>query len=38
MLYHDRIFVREEIDPAKSKNCKECMVCHYCYFNIGFEL
>ena len=33
MLYYDRIGLGEEIDLTKSKNSKELIVCHYCYFN-----
>ena len=37
MLYYDRIDVSKEIDLAKSNNSKECMICHYFFFNHGFE-
>ena len=37
MLYYDRIYMSEGIDLAKSNNCKECLVCHYWFFNYGFE-
>ena len=37
MLYYDRIYISEGIDLAKSNNCKECMICHYFFFNHGFE-
>ena len=31
MLYYDRT------DPTKSNNSRECMVCHYFFFNHGFK-
>ena len=37
MLYCDRIDISEEIDLAKSKNSKECMIYHYWYFHHGFN-
>ena len=37
MLYYDRIDISEGIDLAKSNNSKECMICHYQFFNHGFE-
>ena len=37
MLYYDRIDVREGTDFAKSNKNKECVICHYCFFNQGFE-
>ena len=37
MLYYDRIDRSEGIDLAKSTNSKECMICHYCFFNHGFK-
>ena len=37
MSYYDRIDLREEIDPTKSINSKECIVCPYWYFNRGFK-
>ena len=37
MLCYDGIELSEGIDPAKSDNSKECMVCYYCFFNHGFE-
>ena len=37
MLYYDRIDISEGIDLAKSNNSKECMICHYWFFNQGFE-
>ena len=39
MLYYNRIDFSKGTDVAKSNNCKECIVCHYWYFNhkIKFE-
>ena len=37
MLYYDRIDISEVIDLAKSNKSKECMICHYWFFNHGFE-
>ena len=37
MLYYDRINLSEEIDFTKSNNSKECIVCHYWFFNHGFK-
>ena len=37
MLHHDRIDITKGIDTAKSNNSKECMACHYWFFNHGFE-
>ena len=37
MLYYNRIDVSKENDPAKSSNRKECLICHYWYFNHGFK-
>ena len=37
MLYYDRIDISEGIDLAKSNNSKECMICHYWFFNHGFN-
>ena len=34
MLCYD---LSERIDVAKSNNNKECMVCHYWFFNHGFK-
>ena len=36
MLYYNRIDIIEGIDAAKS-NSKECMICHYWFFNHGFK-
>ena len=37
MLYYNRIERSEGIDPTKSTKSKECMICHYCFFNHGFK-
>ena len=37
MLNYDRIDISKGIDLAKSNNSKECMICHYCFFNHGFK-
>ena len=37
MLYYDTIDISKGIDLAKSKNRKECMICHYWFFNHGFN-
>ena len=37
MLYYDRIYTSEGIDLAKSNKSKECMICHYWFFNHGFK-
>ena len=37
MLYYDRIDLGEGIALAKSNNSKECIVCHYWYFNHEFK-
>ena len=37
MLYYDRLDVSEGIDPAKSNKSRECMICHYFFFNPGFK-
>ena len=37
MLYYDRTDISEGIDPTKSNRSKECMICHYCFFNHGFQ-
>ena len=37
MLYYDRIDISNGIDLAKSSNSKECMICHFFFFNCGFE-
>ena len=33
MLYYNRIDINEGIDLRR----KECMICHYCFFNHGFK-
>ena len=35
--YYDRIDISEGIDPTKSKRSKECIICHYWFFNHGFK-
>ena len=38
MLYYDRIGVSEGIDVDKTRESKECDICHYWYFlNKGFQ-
>ena len=37
MLHYDRIDISKGIYPTKSNNRKECMICHYCFFNHGFK-
>ena len=37
MLYYDIIYVNERTDPTKSNRSKEYMICHYWFFNHGFE-
>ena len=37
MLYYYRIDLSEVTDLTKSNNSKECIVCHYWYFNHGFK-
>ena len=37
MLYYDRIDISKGIDLVKSSNSKECMICHYWFFNHGFK-
>ena len=37
MLYYDRTDISGGIDLTKSNNSKECMMCHYWFFNHGFE-
>ena len=36
-MYYDRIDISEGIDVAKCSNSKECMICHYWFFNHGFK-
>ena len=37
MLHYDKIEISKGIDLAKSNNNKECMICHYWFFNHGFQ-
>ena len=37
MLYYERIDLSKEIEVAKSNDCKECLICHYWFFNHGFK-
>ena len=37
MLYYNSTDLSEGIAVAKSNNSKECIVCHYWYFNHGFR-
>ena len=37
MIYYNRIDISEVIDLTKSKNSKECMICHYWFFNHGLK-
>ena len=37
MLYYDKIYISEGIDPTKSNKSKECMICYYWFFNHGFK-
>ena len=37
MLYYDRVDINKGIDLAKSNNSKECMICHYWFFNYEFS-
>ena len=37
MLYYDRTDISGGIDLTKSNNSKERMICHYWFFNHGFE-
>ena len=39
MLYFDRTDIPERIDVKKTRESKECNICHYWYFlNKGFKL
>ena len=38
MLYYDRIDISKGIDLAKSNNSKECIICHFFFFNHGFKI
>ena len=33
MLYYNRIDISEGINLAKSNKSKECLICHYWFFN-----
>ena len=37
MLYNNRIDLSEGTDVAKINNNKECMTCHYWFFNCVFK-
>ena len=37
MLQYKRLDVSEGIDTNKTKASKECMLCHYWYFKVGFK-
>ena len=37
MLHYDRIDISKGIDPTKSNDSKECMICHYWFYNHGFK-
>ena len=37
LMYYDRIDISEGIDLAKSNSRKECFICNYSLFNIGFK-
>ena len=37
MVHYNRIDVSEGIDRTKSNKSRECMICHYCFFNHGFK-
>ena len=37
MLYYGRSDISKEIDPTKCNNSKECMICHYWFFDHGFK-
>ena len=37
MLHYNIINISEEIDPAKSNDSKECMICHYFFLIIGLN-
>ena len=37
MLYYDKIDVSDETDLTKTNDSKQCIVCHYWYFNYGFK-
>ena len=33
MLYYDRTDTSEGIDLANNENSKQCMICHYWFYN-----
>ena len=37
MLYYDRIDISKGIDPTKNNKNRDCMICHYFFFNHGFK-
>ena len=37
MLYYKRIDISEGTDLPKSNRSKECIICHYWFFNHGFK-
>ena len=37
MLYYDKIDINDGIDPTKSNKSRECMICHYWFFNHRFK-
>ena len=37
MLYYNIINISKRIDVDKSNNSKKCIICHYWFFNHGFE-
>ena len=37
MLYYDKIDTSDGIDPTKSNKSRECMICHYWFFNHRFK-
>ena len=37
MLYYNRIDISKGIDIDKNNNSKECMICHYWFFNYEFN-
>ena len=37
MIQYERIDISEEIDFNKAIDSKQCMICHYWYFDAGFK-
>ena len=37
MLYYNRIDISKGIDATKSNKSRECIICHYFFFNLGFK-